>query len=423
MPVPNEATVPLPVLLCQWAIAGGCLGMPVHLHFRGFPSPLMAEMYRRILLWVGDKAVLSIFGMRDFRVLRTEMASLKAVFLFEEKLFEQTAWLLETRPQNGAILSPAPVVILHGNSTVPDDAPSPTLVVHGTSPLQRTLHDWINAEYAFPNLRITEVNPQITFPDELQQLLLTEATERLMEIREQKILRGLIAGSALCHRAEHVDDVVVSWDDYADVRQVLRSVATRPLDDTFDPMALAMVQRANAYMPVRQADIEGQGRPAENEVAGGFYDGFITRREIADLGHTRGSLVRRLVEHLRGLPNGLQIFCSVGTTRSIDPREGWPTLDPQKLAGLLLPWSEKQVRVHFHRLVTAGLITARREAGNQPWRYLLPEAMTNPNSAFSGLPSPGELGVRVPPDPVDGPRQTIVCPTGRANQNQVTAET
>ena len=246
--------------------------MPVHLHFRGFPSPLMAEMHRRILLWVGDKAVLSIFGMRDFRVLRTEMASLKAVFLFEEKLFEQTAWLLETRPQNGAILSPAPVVILHGNSTVPDDAPSPTLVVHGTSPLQRTLHDWINAEYAFPDLRITEVNPQITFPDELQQLLLTEATERLMEIREQKILRGLIAGSALCHRAEHVGDVVVSWDDYVDVRQVLRSVATRPLDDAFDPMALAMVQRANAYMPVRQADIEGQGRPAENEVAGGFYD-------------------------------------------------------------------------------------------------------------------------------------------------------
>jgi hypothetical protein len=68
--------------------------------------------------------------------------------------------------------------------------------------------------------------------------------------------------------------------------------------------------------------------------------------------------------------------------------ESWPSRDPEELAKLLIPWSEKQVRDNFHRLYQLNLITAKRARANKTWQYYVPETLIDGVSAFRQLPTP-----------------------------------
>jgi hypothetical protein len=52
------------------------------------------------------------------------------------------------------------------------------------------------------------------------------------------------------------------------------------------------------------------------------------------------------------------------------------------------------VRTHFDRLRRDKLITAERDHGNGPWRYELPEELTESPSPFNTLPPAQELNVQ-----------------------------
>lgn len=112
----------------------------------------------------------------------------------------------------------------------------------------------------------------------------------------------------------------------------------------------------------------------------------VTRREIADLGNTQSGLVRRLVTSLKQMHDGYRRFGRLGLVRRPPPEPDWSRTSPVALARLLKPWSAKQVRTHFETLQRRGLVTASREHNNGPWRYELPEALTESGSPFAGLP-------------------------------------
>lgn len=95
--VPTERNPkPHSILLGEWAIAGGGIGYPVHLCFSGFPAPIMAEVFRRFIGWLGSDCVLTVHGQRDIQTLREELDSIRLVLLFNERLYPTIAWLLET---------------------------------------------------------------------------------------------------------------------------------------------------------------------------------------------------------------------------------------------------------------------------------------------------------------------------------------
>jgi hypothetical protein len=209
--------------------------------------------------------------------------------------------------------------------------------------------------------------------------------------RERAILAGLLAGVALLRPAAAPlagGHLVIGLDDYSAVHESLMSSSVQPADEDFDPLTVAMVQRANAYLHVRAS--ESGGRLARSD-GGGIEMGLdgITRREIADIGNVGGPTVRKLVAALLGKgDDGFKTFKSIGTVQSARDGAGWPDDRPEMMAARLLPWTEKQVRTHFHRLHADGVITASRAAANQPWRYRLPEAFARSRSPFRLLPRP-----------------------------------
>src|SRR5581483_10591163 len=186
--------------------------------------------------------------------------------------------------------------------------------------------------------------------------------------------------------------IPVELQDYRVVYKALQSTTTQPAGESFDPLVLAMVNRANAYLLMKAQEKEKKLARADAPVGAVEDERTITRREIADLGNTRGKTVERLLHFLlQQGPEGVRIFCSIGTTRVIKEQDGLPSREYRELAKLLLTWGPKQTRTRFAFLHSKGLITAEREAANQPWVYELPEALANATSPFRSLPEPEEL--------------------------------
>jgi hypothetical protein len=102
--------------------------------------------------------------------------------------------------------------------------------------------------------------------------------------------------------------------------------------------------------------------------------------------NVRSRIVRQLIVFLRRQPDGYDSFRRMGLVRRPPEREVWRRAEVNDLVGCLRRWSSKQVRMHFEQLRRAGMITAERERGNGPWRYLLPEDLTARSNAFRGLP-------------------------------------
>jgi hypothetical protein len=145
-----------------------------------------------------------------------------------------------------------------------------------------------------------------------------------------RTFRSLLIGASLFARSRH-DSCIGSdpFGEYSRVRQRLRSPSIQSDSENFDPLATAMVHRANAYLQGRRA------APADSVEPGtsGTAHSVITRRELLDLGNVRGKTVRQLVQrlHAQGAP-GYRTFKTLGTNRSSPERADWPDDSPEHLA-------------------------------------------------------------------------------------------
>jgi hypothetical protein len=217
--------------------------------------------------------------------------------------------------------------------------------------------------------------------------------ESPLGLRDRQILKGLLTGAALAEKPqENAGRLLVGLQIYRAVHKALQSTTTQPVDESFDPLTLAMVRRANVFLAMKAKSEDAQVIRADGGSDRDVEQHTITRREIADLGNIRGETVKSLVEFLLQQGEyGLKKFCTIGTNRAIEKKHGWPSQDLRQLTRLLLPWGLKPVRTRFSHLQAQGLITAERNAGNQPWIYRLPEALGSADSPFRSLPKPDDL--------------------------------
>ena len=385
--VPTERhPKPHSILLGEWAIAGGGIGYPVHLCFNGFPAPIMAEVFRRFIGWLGSDCVLTVHGQRDIQTLREKLDSIRLVLLFDEKLYPTIAWLLETTLiESDADRRPSPVVFLLGSGPL-DETPGPLLTIHGSSPELKSVAAWIEAQLELSNCPPSDMTATVSL-DEQRNVVLWQASKAHSSVRFKQILRGLLLGAACskCPEAGHAA-VPITKEVYESVHRVLTSSRTQSADECFNPLTLFMTQRANAYLAMKRDHLE-QTKLVEDIHLNS--EGLITRREVVDLGNTTGKTTLNLVDFLlKDDQKGFKKFHSCGLTISIDSATGeWPSRDAKVCRNLLLRWSPKQVRTHFHRLVGEGLISAIRKSDNQPWKYRLPESLSEVASPFRKLPT------------------------------------
>jgi hypothetical protein len=414
---PLEGT-PGSVRLGLCALLAGLAGRPVTLVFRDFPPDVTVGVWNFLAGLLPDERVLELGSPRDLSVLRRELAKIRLVLVYpmaRPGLLTAVAWLLERRRGRRV---PLPAV-LSAVAAEPGEAPGASLVVHGRPEELGAIAGWLGgADRSLDEplrsflRRERESLLGITFVPELVDALLqrpapADGGPGPKAAQTSALLAGLLAG-ACCLRQLAAGDAAwpttlqASVQDYGTIYRLLRGPTTRPAADPYDPLAEAMVRRANAYLQMK-ATAAGPGPSRSGKVARAEQAGQaapeeetsvsdrITRRMLADLGNVRSGEVRWLVDHLRRASNGIAKFRKIGLVRPLPQDADWPSEDPTELCRQLLPWSIKQVRVHFGRLHEQGLIEAQRPQANGPWVYRLPEELTTPASAFRDLPKPEDL--------------------------------
>jgi hypothetical protein len=299
-----------------------------------------------------------------------------------------------------------------------DDDPGSTLIVRGIDQEIAAVTHWLSTGAGSAGYRlIPRASTVVEMPRWLSPVLSLGGPSNgpgRPGLREVQILRGLVAGACVLRSASEDEAADSTWtvrpEDYESVRQLLQCPILTPADVPSDPLAADMVNRANVYLAAKSGQFLRHGRPSApdyDDVCG--QNGrpareLITRRELTDLGNVRSGAVRRLVEYLRRERNGYEWYYRLGLVSRPPELRAWARIPVDRLLGLLRSWSFKQVRNHFDRLRRDGLITAERAHRNSPWRYELPEELTDVSSPFGDLPPTSEL---VNPSPTcdDTPHQ------------------
>jgi len=280
-----------------------------------------------------------------------------------------------------------------------DEDPGASLVVRATVQENDSIAHWLARRHNGSNDRLADREPcAVGMPAWLTAIMSSEIFERFRNrpgFRDLEVLRGLLAGACVQRASgtgETEDPAEVSREDYERVRHLLQSSILQSADVVYDRLATIMVGRANVYLAARAGEIRRYGispfGPYDDNHDRRDRPGrdLITRRELCDLGNVRSGVVRRLVDYLHQGADGHQWYCRMGLVRRAANRSEWSTTSLDSLVANLRPWSEKQVRTHFDRLRRDGLITAERDHGNGPWRYELPEELTDLSSPFHALP-------------------------------------
>lgn len=381
MPTENGPAVkPALVRVCEAAIAAGTCGHPLAVYFQDYPAP------NRTLLWnwfarrLNAEGMTQVGGSGDLSALAGRLSEVRLVLVHNPRLHDAVARLIayESRPDR-----PAPAVFSAGPATDLGDNPGATLVAHGHQDTVAGTTAWLWDRRPDPEPAFAPApNPPPQFDARLEPVCrpITGATR----LRDALVLRGLLAGAWRLRADSGAPEVRVR-PDYERVRFLLNDPVFSPADDPVHPLAAAMVGRANAYLAHVRVH-----RPAPSEAERDPDTEAITRSELVDLGDPQGPAVRGLVGALLTAPSGLAAFRDIGTARELTAPD-WPARDFEKLAELLLPWSPKQVRTTFERLLREGLIRSRGRARNQPHRYLLPDRLRPLDSRFHRLPKPDEV--------------------------------
>ena len=397
--------IPSIVRLGELAMAAGIAGFPVTLCYQDFPAPVLSQIWRYYIRVVGSETVHHVRTQSDLNKLSERISEVRLVLVHTPRLHIPTAWSIQLAESADAEGGPLPTMLSRFMPSDLDQDPGATLVVRATKQQATAVAQWL-ATQGSGHRGAIHLPSQMSaeFPVWLSPVLSLDSRSNGQEprrFRDLQILRGLLAGACilrLSSAGETADSVtVVSPEDYESVRAILQSPILWPADAACDPLATAMVSRANVYLAIRFGEIRRYGNlplgldEDVQEGRGGPRKELITRREVADLGNVQSGMIHRLVDYLHQGADGYEWYCRMGLMRRPPNRDTWSTASVDSLTANLRPWSVKQVRTHFDRLRRDGLITAARDHENGPWRYELPEELTDASCPFHSLPPVASL--------------------------------
>ena len=358
---------------------------------------------KHCIRYAGPEAVHHVHTQADVHKLGKVIDNIRLVLLYASRLRNPASWVIQTSglALEGRLAQPT-LFCDTGLGDAGED-PGVTLVLRGDGPEQLAVAQWLlTAENDRPNWSANPPDVSIQAEPALGAALLAigPPTAGLGGLRNGDVLQALLAGATITRSLRDVPvgtPLATSMEDYELVRRLLQSRVVAGTDEAYNPLAADMVRRANVFLAVKYGG--GSGNPFSDGV---LAEGnaprppreLVTRREVSDLGNIRSRMVRRLVEFLQRQPDGHECFRRMGLVRRPPDRNAWRQADVNALIACLRPWTYKQVRTHFDLLRRAGMLTADREQSNGPWRYELPEELTNRPTAFEGLPSVQEITAR-----------------------------
>jgi hypothetical protein len=332
----------------------------------------------------------------------------RLALIYSARLRTAASWAIQMASEIEGDRNPRPALFCSGDPLDADDNPGATLVLRGDAGESATVTLWLS--FMQPDaMNWQAFSPTMTIRSEpsLASVLSPCEPERgvIRRLRDQQVLRALIIGAAVVRSVqqgtEELAELVLTTDDYEQVRRLLQTGVVTAADEAHNPLAADMVGRANVYLTIKYGADQSPGNPFANDDDSIHPDGrsvreLVTRREVSDLGNVRSRMVRRLVEFLLRQPDGYEHFLRLGFVRRPPDREVWRRAGVDDLIGYLRTWSAKQVRTHFEQLRRVGMITAEREHGNGAWQYALPEELRSRSSVFRGLPSAADLAGGAP---------------------------
>jgi hypothetical protein len=394
---------PASVALSELAVTAGVVGSGITLCFDGFPAPALCQLWRYCIRYVGPDAVHHVRTQADVRKLAKVVNSVRLVVVYSPRLCTAASWVIQMSGVASERRAAQPALFCTAERAEMDEAPGPALVLRGDDNDSVALAQWLSTTEnegpdwaAIPPELIIQRNPVL----DATILTANSSPGGSGALRSRAVLQGLLAGATMTRAMEEAPvttNPTTSLEDYESVRRLLQSRIVAGVDEAFDPLAADMVSRANVYMDVRRtvgsnnpfggSDMlieDGQRPPRE----------LVSRRELSDLGNVRSRMVRRMIEFLQQQPDGHERYRRLGLVGRAPQRDGWRGAEINGLIARLRPWSSKQVRTHFDRLQRTGMIAAKREQPNGPWRYGLPEDLTRRSSAFGWLPSPQDITAR-----------------------------
>jgi hypothetical protein len=287
-----------------------------------------------------------------------------------------------------------------------DDVPIPLLVLRNTPDESSSIIRWLMADCP----------QQATLPDGqptngimFDPALIPVTMPRHLpdgrgptKLRDCQLLGALLSGACLTGNAgqspEQTELPPCGQHEYERVRRLLQSPLVNTADEPMDQLAVDMVNRVNIFLELKchaefyyaHPSLCPPDDPIHRQRGSRTRQELVGRREVADLGNVRCKLIQKILDCLRSLPDGYDRFLRMGLVRRPPSERAFKRSEPQTLATILRPWSQKQVRVHFDALRKSGLITGERES-NGPWRYQLPEELHSVSSPFCNLPKVEEL--------------------------------
>jgi len=410
-PVPITPDI---VRLGELAIAAGIAGLPVTLCYPDFPAPVLSRIWQHYVRFVGSDAAHHVSTQGDLKGLTKQMCDVRLVMVHTPRLHIPTAWTIQLAEPTDDTNRPLPAMLSRFAPSDLDEDPGATLVVRTTERQTATVSQWLSSlSTGHPDAHYPPNPMSVEFPAWLSPVLSPDSgskTKGPRRFRDLQILRNLLAGACVLRiygAGKNAGSMpVVRPEDYESVRLLVQSPTLWPADTACDPLATAMVSRANVYMAIRSGHVRRHGDlllGLDDDTQDDGTDAtlvHITRREVADLGNVRSGMIHRMLDYLRQGNDGYEWYCRMGLVRRPVDANAWPTTSVDSLAANLRSWSVKQVRTHFDRLRRDGLITAERNHGNGPWRYELPEELTDASCPFRSLPPVASLRT-------DGPDATV----------------
>ena len=414
----NQRDIPDSIALGELAIAACAAGCPMTIVYRYFAADVLSALWRFHLRHVGPQKVHHVGREHDVRQLETGAENFQLVLVSRPRLYSAVAWAVLLRV---GFPGARPAIFCQFPDCDPDEDPAVTLVLHGRGEESEKVSDYLRAHDCSDG---EQRSFQFSGPMVVDPVVERAIENSLQRRRDRQVVRNLIAGECVLRSSSSPRGATESFqgsiEPYRRVYELLQRPVVRATDEPFDPLTRDMVNRANAYLMFQRTSMQKNPRRARLDGSDRNSDGGdrtqrerrITRRELADLGNTKGRTVRRLIECLLGRDDGYRVFRGLGGPNASRKHESWPSRDPKELAKLLIPWSEKQVRDHFHRLYQLNLITAERAGANKPWQYDVPETLVDGDSVFRRLPRPETLSAGdFPPSPHTTAPDSGNCPT------------
>jgi hypothetical protein len=338
---------PTSVSLCELAIAAGTTGQSVSIHFQDFPAHIICKIWQYFMNFAGPGEVRHVRNQSDICKLPEACGNTKLVLVHAEKLRTTVSWAVEMASLADTEANSRPAILSVSSPGRGDDDPGVALTLRANSTKLSAVARCFSLGQIpiLPNWQAIDDDVSVAPVSALTQVLSprTGNDSGICRLREHDILRSLVVGAAvlrlLGQRAEQTADVAqltMTMDDYEQVRPLLQSPIVALADETCDPLAQNMVNRANVFLQAKYAEPNAQDNlfnvdGADSPPGSGANRDLITRREVADLGNVRSRLVRQLVEFVRRRNGGYERFQWMGLMGRPPLRDGWQNVEAAAL--------------------------------------------------------------------------------------------